>query len=425
MKYHYHKLKNGLEIGIVPMKEAGIVTILFMVNAGSRFDQKGHNGVAHFTEHMLFKGTQRRPKTAQTEREIEKLGGIFNAFTTKEFTWFSIKLLKKDIEKAFDVLSDMFTEPLFLEAQIKKEKRVILEELHIFKDSPSDLVDDLFQKCLYHKNPLTLPIVGVEKSIAKIKREHLINFFEKYYGARNTALAIAGDIEVEKCLHLANHYFSKLPGGKSQKGAIICRVHNKPVVHFRYRQSEQVYLAIGVPAHNIKHPDHHICKVMALILGGNMSTRLFTKLREELGLVYDVMTVAEAKKNSGYLVTYTSVEKNHLEKTIELIINAYRDLKNEKVTRKELTEAKNFLIDKKKISFEDSSLVAMDIAKRIIFEKNERDVEAYRKEINKITPDDLLRVARKIFKSNKLNIALVGPVHTAEAERIEKLLHLL
>ncbi|MFA7319247.1 MAG: pitrilysin family protein [Parcubacteria group bacterium] len=425
MKYHYHTLKNGLRVGIVPMKEAGIVTIIFMVNAGSRFDQKEHNGVAHFTEHMLFKGTKKRPQTAQIEREIEQLGGIFNAFTTKEFTWFSIKLLKKDIELALDVLSDMLTEPLLLEEQIIKERRVILEELHIFKDSPSDIVDDLFYKCLYHKDPLAHPIVGIEKSIRLIRREHILAFFKKYYCAKNTALTIAGDIEDKDCLKLAQRFFSKMPVGIAIKDGIIKRDSTGSKVHFKHRPSEQVYLAVGVPAYSIKHPDHHACKIIALLLGGNMSTRLFMKLREELGLVYDVMTVAEAKKNSGYLVTYTGVEKKHLEKTIELIIAAYKRLKNEPVAQKELTDAKNFLIDKKKISFEDSSLVAMDIAKRIIFDKNEKNVEDYQKEINKITPDDLLRVARKIFTPKKLNIAMVGPISSDQVEKIERLSYLL
>ena len=425
MKYHYHKLKNGLQVGIVPLKEAGIVTVLFMVNAGSRFDRKEHNGVAHFTEHMLFKGTRKRPEMAQAEREIEQVGGVFNAFTTKEFTWFSIKILKKDIERAFDVLSDILSEPLISEDQIKKEKRVILEERHIYNDSPQDIVDDLFHKCLYQKRPLARPIVGIEKSIAEIKRRHIASFFKKYYGAKNSALSIAGDIKVKEGLALAERFFAKLPAGQKQKNNKVYRLHSQPSVHIKYQPNEQVYIALGVPAYDIKHSDHHACKILALILGGNMSTRLFTELRENLGLVYDVITVAEAKKISGYLVTLTSVKKNNLEKTIGLIIDAYKKLKTEKIPLKELAMAKSFLADKKKISFEDSYLVAMDIAKRIIFNKNEKSIQEYQKEIKKITPEDLLRVAREIFVADKLNVALVGPIDNSESRKVKRMLNSL
>jgi len=425
MNYHYHTLRNGLRVGIVPMKEAGIITIIFMVNAGSRLDRKEHSGVAHFTEHMLFKGTKKRAGVAEIEREIEQVGGSFNAFTTKEFTWFSIKILKKDIARAFDVMSDMLSNPLFSEDQIKKERRVILEERHIYNDSPQDMVDDLFHKCLYHKHPLARPIVGMDKSINNIEKKHIASFFKRYYGAKNSTLAIAGDITDQEGLHLAKHFFSAIRSGKKRPRNKIYRAHSTPSIHIKHQASEQVHIALGVPAYDIKHPDHHVCKVIALLLGGNMSTRLFIQLREELGLVYDVLTVAEAKKISGYLVTFTGTEKNKLERTISLIVDAYKTLKTEKVPTKELEMAKGFLADKKRISFEDSYLVAMDIAKRIIFDKNEKNIQEYQKEIKKITADDILRVAQKIFTADKINIALVGPIDNIQKRRVKQLLSAL
>lgn len=425
MKYHFHTLKNGLRIGIVPVKEEGIVSLLFMVNAGSKCDPKKLNGVAHFTEHMLFKGTRKWPRPAQIEKEIERVGGSFNAFTTKEFTWFSIKLLKNDIEKAFDVLSDVLGNPLLLEIEMEKEKRVILEELNIYGDSHSDVADDLFDKCMYRSHPIARPIIGNEKSIEKIRRKDIVDFFNKYYCAKNTVLAIAGDVDAENCLDLAKKYFSAIPKGRMARVVKVNRKQQKPRILMLHKPGEQVQVAIGVEAYDIQHPDHYVCKIIALILGGSTSTRLFVRLREELGLVYDVCTMAESKKVCGHLVTYTGVERRHLEDVIRVIISEYQLLKEVKISSDELRDVKSYLLNKKIISFEDSYFTAMDIAKRATFNKKDKDIDSYRKKIEKITTEDVYRVAQDIFVSNTINLALVGPVKNLQLGKIKKLMNSL
>ncbi len=421
--YYFRQLKNGLEVGVAPVEGDETATILLSFRVGSKHEPKLKNGIAHFIEHMFFKGTRNRPALTQSVREIERLGGFFNGFTVKEFSWLYIKLLNNDLEKAMEVLQDAVTNPLFLPKEFEKEKQIILEEINIYHDSAGDLVEDLFDKCLYGEQSLAWPTLGEPKIIKNLKKSDLIDFFKEFYVAPNAALTIAGGIDPSKSLELAEKYFSDLPSGKKLNNIEMFEKQTAPQALVRYKKIKQSQIALGVRTFHLNHQDHYTAKLIAILLGGNMSARLFTRLREELGLVYEINTMSESRTNTGYLATYTGLEKSNISKSIKEIVNEYKKLTGRKIKETELTDAKNFLLNKKMILSRDSEFVALDLAKRLIFKKKAIIPEQYRKQIEEVSPEDILRVADNIFKNEGLNLAIVGSIKEKDKDKYAQILH--
>lgn len=423
MDYLFHKSKNGLETGFVSLPGHKTVTVLLCLRVGSKHDARTKRGTAHFIEHMLFKGTKNRPLLTQLEREIERLGGFFNAFTVKEFTWFYIKLLNKDLEKAVDVLHDVLLNSLFLPTEVEKEKQIILEEINRYNDSPPDMIEDIFEKGIYGDQPIAWPSYGDPTTIKKLKYEDLLTFFKKFYVATNATIVVAGDINTKSTSKLIDKYFSDFPTGKpikDVKTVLTKNVARKIII--KNEKLSQSQIALGVRAFQIDHKNHYVTKLIAILLGGSMSARLFKRLREELGLVYDVYTMSESRKNDGYLVSYTGADKKNVRKTVKEIIKEYEKFKYQEVEAQELEDAKSFLLNKKKILFESSDFIALDLAKRIIFKKKAMTTKDYQKEINKVTSQDIMRVANEIFVNENLCLAIIGDVTKRDREVFRELL---
>ncbi len=339
MKYYFHKLKNGLRVGIASIPGDKTATALLSFRVSSKNDPDSKRGIAHFIEHMLFKGTKNRPKLTQVERAIERLGGIFNGFTVKEFTWFYIKLLRNDLEKALNILHDVALNSLFLPSELEKEKQVILEEINIYNDSPSGLLEDLFEQCLYDDQPIARLTLGDIKTIKKFKSDDLIDFFKKFYVVSNAAVTIAGGIDIQQSFKLAEKYFSDLSSGEDVKDIRVVEKQLSPKVIVKHKNISQTQIALGVRAFALNHEDHYPAKLIAILLGGNMSSRLFKRLREELGLVYDIYTMSESRQNAGYLATYTGAEKKNIAATVKEILKEYKRLEYQEVEKDELEDA--------------------------------------------------------------------------------------
>lgn len=422
MRYFYYQLSNDLRVGIVPIKKNDVVSVVVCVNAGSGSDPESKKGLAHFLEHMFFKGTKKRPELTQLEREIERLGGSFDAYTTKEFTWFAIKLLKNDLEKALEILGDALKNSLFLEKEINKEKQVILEEINIYNDSPSDIAEDLFDECLFGSDSTGWGIMGKKETINRVKRADIVKFFKEFYVSENIVVSIAGDIESEDVILLIEKYFSDIPKGRQYLKKQNNFFQRKPKISLVKKNSHQVQIVFGARAFSIGHADHYVAKLIAIILGGNMSARLFKKLREESGIVYDIRTMSESRKQAGYIATFTGMEKKNIIKAVQEILSEYKKLKTEKISDSELEDAKKYLINRKIILCEDSYFAALDIAKRIIFKKSDKTLEEYKEKISKISAEDIQRVSRGIFVKNNLNLAIVGPIKKEEINKLQKII---
>jgi len=425
MEYHFHRLKNNLRVGTASLPGDGTATVLLIFKVGSKNDPVTKRGIAHCVEHMLFKGTKNRPARAQVERDIERLGGYFNGFTVKGFSWFYIKLLRKDLEKAIDVLHDVMLNSLFLPSELEREKRVILEEINNYNDSPADIAEDIFEKCLYGNESIAWPTLGEPKMIKKFKDTDLTGFFKKFYVAENAALIIAGGVSPEETLRLAEYYFSDFPSGKKMIDEAIIEKQIAPKIIVRCKKIDQSQIALGARAFSLDHKNHYPAKLIAILLGGNMSARLFVRLREELGLVYDINTMSEAKKDTGYLATYTGLKKNNIIIAVWEILRAQERLKHQEVDKNELEDAKNFLLNKRRILYENSDFVALDLAKRIIFKKRAVTFDNYQKEVKKVSSTDIKRVANDIFKNQNLNLAVVGPINKNEENKYKKILNFL
>lgn len=422
MDYKKTTLKNGLRILTVPMKETQTATVVVITGVGSRYEKESEAGLSHFIEHMLFKGTEKRPTTQSISEELDAFGGEFNAFTSKDKTLYYAKVDSKHIHNAFDIVADMFLNSKIEQAEIDKESGTILQELSMYEDEPRRTVGDEFEKLLYKSSTLGREIIGYKKTIKKFKRKDFIEYMQKHYNANSTVICVAGKIEEKKIVADAKKYFEKFPKGNVLKIDKITEKQIKPEVRIKFKKTDQTHFIIGNRAYHRDHKDRFALGLLATILGGNMSSRLFIEVRERRGLAYSVHTGGEAYQDCGYIATQAGVEHKNLEKTIDVILKEYKKIATEKVSQKELQKAKDFLKGRGVMGFEASDEVAMFYVDQEINKEKILNLKEIFARIDAVTAEDILRVAKDVFRNEKLNCAIIGP-HRNNA-KIKKILAL-
>lgn len=424
IEYRYDVLENGLRLGCALRGESEVVSLVFAIHAGSANDPLGKEGTAHFLEHMLFKGKKARPLLASLEREIERYGGSVDAYTVKEFTWLVVKTPRAGLERSLQFMRESFLHPIFSEEELIAERNVILEELRQYEESAFNTTDDLFEKCLYETNRVSRKMIGSISSLRHIHANDIARFFEAHYGARNYVITIAGGASFDEVRSLVLKYLGDFSPGKQRADFLIADRQLR--AHFRslYRISGQVRIAFGFRSYPLCHPDHYALKLIAVLLGGNTSARLFLHLREELGLVYDLSTLSESRGTTGYVVTHTGVDREKVRAVIEVLIEEHGRLMTDRVHESDLDDAKNFLVNKRFISSEDSSYLAFDLAKGMLLNKKAKELSQYRERVFAVTTDDVLRVARELFVTEHLNVAMVGPLTAIDRLRCRSLLRM-
>ena len=420
MDYKKTTLKNGLRILTVPMKGTETATVIVMVGVGSRYEKEKEAGISHFIEHMFFKGTKKRPTTQSISEELDAFGGEFNAFTSKDKTLYYAKVDSKHIHNAFDIVSDMFLNSKIEQAEIKKESGTILQELSMYEDEPRRTVGDEFEKLLYKNNALGRGIVGYKKTVAKFKRKDFIEYMQKHYNANSTVICVAGKFEEKKIIADAKKYFGNFSKGNVLKIDRIIEKQKRPEVKIKFKKTDQTHFIIGNRAYNRDHKDRYALGLLAIILGGNMSSRLFIEVRERRGLAYSVHTGGESYQDCGYIATQAGVEHKNLEKTIDVILKEYKKIATEKVSQKELKKAKDFLRGRGVMGFEASDEVAMFYVDQEINKEKILNLKEVFAKINAVTAEDILRVAKDVFQNNKLNCAIIGPYKNSK--KIERIL---
>ena len=409
MKFKKTTLKNGLRILTVPMEGTQTAAVMIMVGVGSRFEAEKNAGISHFIEHMMFKGTKKRPTTKIISEELDAIGGEYNAFTSKDKTAYYAKVDARHLEKALDVLGDIFLNSKLDPKEIERERWPILQELSMYEDEPRRSVGDEFEKMLYGKNPMARDVIGYAKTIKEVKRKDFVSFMQKHYVASQTVICVAGKFEEKKIQNQIKKLFNSFAKGSVQKMEEVSQVQKKPALHIKFKKTDQTHFICGVRAYHQNHPDRYALSLLGVILGGNMSSRLFIEVRERQGLAYFVHTSVDTYQDCGYLGTQAGVDHGKLEKTVETIVKEYKKIAEKGVDKKELQKAKDYVKGKAVMGFEASDDVAMFfIDQEMHKEKILTPGEVFAK-IDAVSIGDIQRVAQDIFKEEKLNLALIGP----------------
>ncbi|NTW26988.1 MAG: insulinase family protein [Candidatus Moranbacteria bacterium] len=409
MIYKKTTLKNGLRILTIPVKGTQTATVMLMVGVGSRYESEKQAGLSHFIEHMLFKGTVKRPTAQSISEELDAIGGEFNAFTAKDKTAYYAKVDSKHIEKALDVVSDIFLNSKLEQAEINRERGPILQELSMYEDEPRRSVGDEFEKMLYVDQPIGRGIVGYKKTISEFKRKDFVAYMKKHYNANETVVCVAGKFKEDEILSQIKSYFLAFPTGAKAQMKKVVEKQAIPAVHLKFKKTDQTHFILGNRAYHQDHKDRYVLALLSIILGGNMSSRLFIEIRERRGLAYFVHTSVDTYQDCGYIATQAGVEHNKIEQAITAVLAEYKKVTTEKVGEKELQKAKDYVKGRAVMGLEASDDVAMFfIDQEMHKEKIMTPKEVFAK-IDAVTVDDILRVGKDVFQNSKLNLAIVGP----------------
>ena len=404
------KLTNGLTLITAPLKETKAVTVLVLLPVGSRHETKSTNGVSHFIEHLLFKGTKKRPTSLDVTKELDAVGAEYNAFTSKDHTGYYVKLAADKIELAFDILSDMLLHAAFPAAEVEKERGVIIEEINMYEDNPLIHVETLFEQSVFSSHPLGWPISGPRSVIRNVSRAQLLAHKNRFYSPSAMVLTVAGSFDRARVAKLAERYFGRVSASQS-RGAIhrVTIGQTKPRAVTMYKKTQQIQLCLGFSSYGLSSPNIFPLALLSIILGGNMSSRLFMVIREQHSLAYNIRAGAHSYQDAGTFMVQAGVDRQRLTQAITLILRELRRVKDEPVSAKELKDAKAFLRGKLILDLEDSESVADWFGKQELMLGKLYTPQERLKKIFAVTPAQIQRVAREVIRTQRLNLALIGP----------------
>lgn len=400
---------NNLRIITVPIESTRTVTVLVMVGTGSKYEQKEQNGLSHLLEHMFFKGTENRPSTLEIASTLDKVGGDYNAFTSKETTGFWAKVDFKHLDLALDWTSDIILNSKFEAEKLEREKGVILEELSMYLDTPIKYIEDLWEKLLYGDQPAGWLTIGTRESISSFDREQLLEYFHNHYLAQNSVVCVAGNIDSAQTRTQIEDYFGKFQSGQPEDKPEVVEQQDQPQISTHHKETDQTHLALGVRGYDLFDSRRYVQSILATVLGGNMSSRLFTEIRGKRGLCYYINSTSETKTDSGYLVTRAGVDHDNVKQTVDLILKEYRNLKEEEILEEELQKAKDYLKGNLTLNLESSEAQASFYGVQELLTKKILTPEEKFEKIDQVDRQDLKEVAQQLFQPENLNLALIGP----------------
>jgi predicted Zn-dependent peptidase len=402
-------LKNNIRLILVPDSAKQVVTSMILFGVGSRYEEEKYAGISHVLEHMFYKGSQKRPTALDVSEFIENIGGEHNAFTSKEYTGYYTKVAYKHIEKAIDFLSDLVSNPLFPAEELEREKNVILQEVDMYEDLPMEVAASNLEKALFGDNALGRDVIGTKKSIQDVTREDLVNYRGKFYTGSNTVIVLAGNfnkMSEKEIVALVEKSFDVKEGDKSKFPAV--KLTLKKASSVIEKPTEQSHLLVGFRGVSYEDTDRHKLRVLALILGGSMSSRMFTEIREKRGLAYSVHTSSSNYQDTGVLDTYAGVPHARVHEAIAAIINEYARVKLD-VTENELMRAKEIIFGRMLIGSEDSSELASMYAMNELLMGKIMTIKQITEIYEKITIEDVMQVAKKYLIDERMALSFVGP----------------
>ena len=414
MQFSKKVLKNGLRVITVPMKDNPTVTVLVLVEAGSKYEEKKVNGISHFLEHMCFKGTAKRPKSVDISKELDALGSQYNAFTSQEYTGYYAKSDARHFRQIFDIVSDIYLNSTFPELEMQKEKGVIIEEINMYEDMPQRHVQDLMMKLLFGDQPAGWNIAGDKKNILNMQRDDFVQFKNKHYLPEATVLVVAGQITEQKVLQEVNKIFGIVKRGQKGSKLKTKDIQNKPQVLINFKKTDQTHFVLGMRSCDLFNKKNVVLSVLGGVLGGGMSSRLFVKLRDEMGVGYYVRAYNDAYTDHGFFQVSAGVDNKRIDEVLQAVLEECRKLKIELVSEEELNKVKECLIGNMKLSLESTDDIANFYGGQELLKHEIHKAEEKAKEIRKVTASQIQTLAKDIFKDNKLNLALIGPFENAK-----------
>jgi predicted Zn-dependent peptidase len=420
--YKKVKLDNGLRIITHAMPRMRSVALGIWITVGGRYESKENKGISHFLEHLVFKGTKNY-SCRKLKESIEGVGGHLNGFTSEELTCYLVKIPGRHLDLALNVLADMVVNPALPEPEIAKEKIVILEEIKMYKDQPQSYVYELLDELLWPKQPLGASIIGTEDSVGRIKRTQLAYFKENYYIPGNIVVSAAGLLAPQKLTNRVAGIFSRL---KNKNPAVFLKAReeqNQPQLKILPKETEQTHLALGFHSFKREHPLKHALGLLHVILGANMSSRLFNEVREKRGLAYEIGTLVKRYQDTGTFMVHAGIDNRKISQTIALIFKELAKSKKELVSRDEFKRAKEFYLGQLMLALEDTLDHMLWIGESTATLDKTYSQEEIIKEVQRVKREDLREVAQKIFKEQKINLALIGPIKESQ-EKLDKQLHI-
>lgn len=410
MKFIKKTLKNGLRVVVVPMKDNPTATVLVLVEAGSEYENKEINGISHFLEHVCFKGTKKRPKAIDIVKELDSIGSQNNAFTSTEYTGYYAKANANKFNKIFDVISDIYLNSTFPEVEVEKEKGVIIEEINMYEDMPHQEVQNLITKVLYGDQPAGWKISGEKENIKNISRDDIVNYRNDHYLPESTVIVVAGKVEPKEVFKKVEEVFGNTERGKKKKKTKTLEKQSSPQVLLEFKQTDQSHFVLAFRSFDLFNKKNPALAVLSGVLGAGMSSRLFQRLREEMGVGYYVRAYNDASLDHGFFQISAGVDNKRIEEVLKEILIECEKLKNTLVPEDELKKTKEFLIGNMKLSLESSDDIANFYGTQEILKKEIVKPEVKAKKIKEVTAKDVQKVAREIFQNNKMNFAMIGPV---------------
>jgi predicted Zn-dependent peptidase len=413
-------LPSGLRLLTADMPTVQSVTCFVMLAAGSRYERADNRGIAHFAEHMFFKGTDRRPTAKDIATEVDAIGGEFNAFTGKEYTGYYIRCAAQERDHALDVLVDMLRHSKFDAEEVDREKGVILEEMNMYVDTPRDYIGALYEELMFGDNPLGWETLGTRDTIKAATRDTFLEYVDTWYRPDRMVVGVAGNIgqglpaRVEELL---GDLDGNAPAGPP---AVTLPNGNGPLVRVHHKASDQAHVSIGVPSYPIDHPDRYALQLLATVLGSGMSSRLFTEVRERRGLAYYVFAINHSYTDAGSLYSQAGVDINRIDDAVTTIANELKRIADEPVGSDELEKARGLAKGRFVLQTESPQGLILFGLRREVLEGRAAEPQEVLDALDAVTSEDIQRVAQDVIRRGGLRLALIGPFD--DAERFEKLL---
>ncbi|MBI4851753.1 MAG: insulinase family protein [Acidobacteria bacterium] len=399
-------LDNGLVVLSQTIDYVRSVSLGIWIRAGSRNETLEQNGLSHFIEHTVFKGTKERT-SRQIALQADLLGGSLDAFTSQDITNYYIKVLDYHLPKAFDLLADIITNPTFNETELEKERSVILEEIKMVDDTPDELVYDLFASSFWPNHPLGRPIQGTAESVSSFSRNNVIDYYKKTYQPKNILIVATGNLTHELLVDLAHRYFAHLKAEPDILLETPPDINYEVTVH-KKRSLEQTHIILGAKAPVILAPERYVSNILSHILGGGLSSRLFQTIREEHGLAYSVFSSIEAFRDTGCLSIYLAVSNEHVRKAIDYVLSEINNLKEIPVSEEELSATKEQIKTALLLSSDSISSCMNSLAQNEMFYSREITIDEIIQEINQVKAEEIQAIAQDIFQKDKLAITILG-----------------
>lgn len=402
-------LPNGLRVVTIPLHDTQAVAVYVLTKVGSRYEQRAQNGVSHFIEHLMFKGTKKRPTTLDISKLLDGVGASYNAFTSKDCTGYYVKMNHEHTELALDVVSDMLQHSLFDSQEIKRERGVIIEEIKMYDENPIMAIEDLFEAAVFgNHHPLGWNIAGPQSVIRKISRSAILKYRDQFYHAGNMWIVVAGKLGPRINQQILKYFKTVKKKPRTPAFKPYRRGTSAPVV-VKQKDLEQVQIGLGMTSYSYTDKRLPALQLLSVILGGNMSSRLFIQVRERRGLAYSVSASPNPYEDSGCFMIHAGLETGKLAEALKVIIAELKKTKTTPVSRAELKQAKEFIRGKTILGLEDSDSLASWYGRQSLFNTKIQSPEESLARIAKVTSAEIQAVAKQLFKPANMHLALIGP----------------